>query len=100
GESDGKGKVSGKVVVYSPDNSITIEEPSGQKTELALKPNGKTQIVRPDDTPLPEGETVKPGDTVSAAAISRGLAYVWRRHVDERMPVHGGYFLLAFVVGF
>jgi uncharacterized membrane protein YbhN (UPF0104 family) len=99
GDSEGRGKVSGKVVAYVPDQSITIEEQSGHKTELALKPNGKTAIVGPDDTPLPEGETVRVGDTVEAAAISRGLAYVWQRHVVQGAPVHYGYFLLAFLVG-
>jgi uncharacterized membrane protein YbhN (UPF0104 family) len=100
GEADDKGKATGRVVAYTPDESIVIQEASGRTTEFALKPNGKTQIVRPDDTPLPAGESVRPGDTVSAAAISRGLAYVWRRFAVERMPVHWGFFLLAFTVGF
>jgi uncharacterized protein (TIRG00374 family) len=100
GDSAGKGKVSGQVVAYTPDHSITIEEPSGEKVELALKPKGKTQIVRPDDSPLPEGETIKPGDQVSAASISRGLAYVWKRYAVEGVPVHWGYFVLAFAIGF
>jgi len=82
GAADGDGDVSGQVVAYSPDESITIQEkePFGQKKdpiELALKPKGKTEVVGPGDTPLPEGETIAPGKTVTAASISRGLAYVW-----------------------
>ncbi len=99
GEADGKGKVCGEVIAYAPDQSITLKEPSGQETTLGLKPSGKTQVVRPDGEPLPQGETVRVGDTVTAASISRGLAYVWRRY-QEGVPVHWGYFLLAFALGF
>jgi uncharacterized membrane protein YbhN (UPF0104 family) len=100
GQTDGTGDVSGRVVAFSPSESITIEEPSGQSVELALKPNGKTEIVGADGAPLPEGESLAPGDTVTAESISRGLAYVWQRHVVHHAPVNWGYFLLAFVIGF
>jgi len=105
GAADGDGDVSGQVVAYSPDESITIQEkePFGQKKdpiELALKPKGKTEVVGPGDTPLPEGETIAPGKTVTAASISRGLAYVWQRHAVDKVPVHWGYFALAFAIGF
>ncbi len=98
GEVAGKGHVSGKVVDYVPDQAITIEEPSGHRTALALKPNGKTLIVGPEDTPLADGQTVQVGDTVSAAGISRGLAYVCRS-VAQGAPIHYGYFILAFLIG-
>jgi uncharacterized protein (TIRG00374 family) len=109
GEAEGKGKVSGKVVAYTPDDSITLEGPSGTRTDLALKRPGfslkfwgkpaRTDIVRPDGEPWPDGETLV-GQEVSAAEISRGLAYVWQRNVKEGAPVHWGYFTLAFVIGF
>jgi uncharacterized membrane protein YbhN (UPF0104 family) len=100
GAADGDGDVSGEVVAYSPGESITIREPSGPTVELALKPNGKTAVVHPDDVPLPDGESISPGDTVTATSISRGLAYVWRRYAVEGAQVHWGYFTLAFVIGF
>lgn len=101
GEADDNGDISGKVVAYTPNESITIEEsPDRKPIELALKPGGKTAIVGPDRAPLPDGASIEPGDVVTAESISRGLAYVWRRHVVERAPVHWGYFALAFVIGF
>jgi uncharacterized protein (TIRG00374 family) len=109
GEAHGKGKVSGKVVAYTPDTSITIEEPSGRTTDLALKHGGfsllfwkkpqLTEIVRADGEAWDEDQSLV-GQTVSAGEISRGLAYVWQRHVVHKAPVHYGYFLLAFAVGF
>jgi uncharacterized membrane protein YbhN (UPF0104 family) len=109
GESEGKGKVSGRVVAYTPDDAIKIEEPSGQTVELALKrasfsvmfwkKPSLTEIVGADGEPWPEGKSLV-GETVSASSISRGLAYVWRRHVIERVPIHWGYCALAFVIGF
>jgi uncharacterized protein (TIRG00374 family) len=109
GESEGKGKVSGKVVAYTPDDFVTIAEPSGRTTELALKHKGGfslrfwgkprlTEIVRADGEPWPEDESLV-GQTVSAGEISRGLAYVWERHVVHKAPVHWPYFVLAFAVG-
>jgi uncharacterized protein (TIRG00374 family) len=100
GGTDGEGDVSGQVVAYSPNESITIRESPEKSIELSLKPNGKTEIVRPGDVPLAEGETIQVGDTVTAESISRGLAYVWREHVDNGVPVHWGYLALAFVIGF
>jgi uncharacterized membrane protein YbhN (UPF0104 family) len=100
GKADDNGDISGRVVAYTPDISITIEEPSGRQVELALKPGGKTEVVGADGEPLPEGESLAPGDTVTAEAVSRGLAYVWKRYAVERAPVHWGYFTLAFVIGF
>ncbi len=108
GDGAGKGKVSGQVVAYSPDESITLEGPC-PKTELALKHAGfslrfwskpsLTDVVRADGEPWPEGESLV-GKEVSAAEISRGLAYVWRRNAVEGVPVHWGYFGLAFAIGF
>ncbi len=93
-----KGKIAGKVLAYQPDQSIRIERVSSEsedtegEMEFALKPNGKTAIVSTT------GETVKPGDLVTLSDISRGLAYVWQRHVYGGEPIHWGYFLLAFLV--
>ncbi len=100
GKADGNGDVSGRVVSYAPDDSIVIEEPSGQQIALALKAKGKTEIVGTDGLPRPEGQALAAGDTVTAESISRGLAYVWRRYAQEGAPVHWGYFALAFVIGF
>lgn len=110
GEAGGKDKVSGTVVAYTPNDSITIEENSGQRTKFALKYSRSllrfwakpdtTRVVRPNGEPLSEGESLKVGDTVSAEDISRGLAYVWRRHVAEGEPIHARYLALSFVVGF
>jgi uncharacterized membrane protein YbhN (UPF0104 family) len=100
GQADGNGDVSGRVVAYAPNESITIEESPGQETTLALKPNGKTEVVGADGAPLPEGEAIAPGATVTAESISRGLAYVWQRHAVRHEPVHWGYFVLAFAIGF
>jgi uncharacterized membrane protein YbhN (UPF0104 family) len=82
----------------------------GPTTELALKNSRSplrfwakpdtTQVVRPDGEPLPEGESLKVGDTVSAEDISLGLAFVWRLHVVEGQPIHAGYLALAFGIGF
>jgi uncharacterized protein (TIRG00374 family) len=110
GESEGKGKVSGKVVAYASDDFITIAEPSGRTTELALKHKGGfslkfwgkprlTDIVRADGESWPEDQSLV-GQTVSAGEISRGLAYVWERHVVHKAPVHWPYFVLAFAFGF
>ncbi|GEM_PF-871238 len=111
-----KGKIAGKVLSYIPDESITIgrlsedTDPIGAATgreqqpaplpdnhgsdvqEFALKPNGKTVIVAAN------AETLKPGVKVTLSDISRGLAYVWQRHVYGGEPIHAGYFLLAFAV--
>ncbi len=92
-----KGTITGKVLSYTPDQSITIQRSSegddpDQQMEFALKPHRKTIIV------AAEGETVKPGAVVTLSDISRGLAYVWQRHVYGGEPIHAGYFLLAFAV--
>jgi hypothetical protein len=90
-----KGKITGKVLYYEPDVCIRIErfssedEDADRQDEFALKPKGKTTIVAKDD------ETVKPGAIVTLSDISRGLAYVWQRHVHGGEPTHAGYFLLA-----
>jgi uncharacterized protein (TIRG00374 family) len=104
GESE-KGKITGKVLAYTPGESITIERYSAadasgppekgdldQQIEFALKPNGKTTIVAAN------GEMLKPGAVVTLSDISRGLAYVWQRHVYGGEPIHAGYFLLAFAL--
>ncbi len=100
GEAKPDGDVSGEVVTYAANDSITIREQDGQEIPLALKANGKTTIVGPGDEPLPQGQAIRPGDTVTAESISRGLAYVWQRHAVEHVPVHWGYFTLAFLIGF
>jgi uncharacterized membrane protein YbhN (UPF0104 family) len=113
------GEVTGRVVAYTPNQSITLvahgagiepqsENPSGEQTVLAMKHPGfslkfwgkpsLTEIVRADGEPWPEGESLV-GQEVSAQEVSRGLAYVWRRHVVEGAPVHWGYLTLAFVIG-
>jgi uncharacterized membrane protein YbhN (UPF0104 family) len=93
------GKVTGTVVVYQPDESLKIRGSNGDQTEFALKPGGKTKVVNSEDAPLPEGEMVRPGETVTVADVSRGLAYVWKRHVVERHPIHAEFLALAFAVG-
>src|SRR5579875_2911237 len=100
-----KGKIVGKVLSYIPDESITIERyPAANASdssagedpvqeEFALKANGKTVIVAAN------GEALEPGVVVTLSDISRGLAYVWQRHViNSTEPTHVGYFLLAFAV--
>jgi uncharacterized protein (TIRG00374 family) len=98
-----KGKITGKVLAYTPNESILLarepaadtassSEASDTQMEFALKPNGKTIIV------APAGETLQPGVLVTLSDVSRGLAYVWQRHVYGGEPVHVGYFLLAFAV--
>ena len=97
------------MTAYIPEDSITIADRSGQTTELALKRPGfsllfwkkpaLTEVVGTDGTPWPEGQALV-GQTVTASSISHGLAYVWRRHAVEGVPVHWGYFTLAFVIGF
>ena len=93
------GKVSGTVVAYQPDDSLSIRDGDGHETEFALKPGGKTKVVNADDAPLSDGETVRVGETVTVADVSRGLAYVWKRHVVERHPIHAEFLALAFAVG-
>jgi glycosyltransferase 2 family protein len=93
-----KGKIAGKILSYQPDQSIRIEristegEDTEREVEFALKPKGKTTIVSTN------GETLKPGAVVTLSDVSRGLAYVWQRHVYGGEPIHAGYFLLAFAV--
>ncbi len=94
GGEPGGGKIAGKVEAYEPDVSIKVDS-----AELALKPGGKTKIVRADDTPFGPDEPLV-GRDVTLSEVSRGLAYVWRRHVAEGEPIHTGYFALAFVFGF
>jgi hypothetical protein len=81
-----KDKITGKVVAYKLGESITIEELSrngaeaGPKTEFALKKkgwmasllaslfnvqSGETKVVQPGDVPLPEGESLREGTTVT-----------------------------------
>ena len=93
-----KGKITGKVLSYQPKESIRIErfseerEDTGEAMEFALKPNGKTLIVQND------GATLNPGVIVTLSGISRGLAYIWQRHVHGGEPIHAGYLLLALVL--
>lgn len=95
-----KGKIAGKILSYQPDERIVIErftadgEDSDRRMEFALKPKGKTIIVASN------GASLQPGTVVTLSEISRGLAYVWQQHVQLGVPVHGGYFLIAFVIGF
>jgi uncharacterized protein (TIRG00374 family) len=97
GESE-QGKIAGKVVSYKPDDCIRIkcrssqEEDTDREMEFALKPKGKTTIVSSD------GAALEPGTVVTLSDISRGLAYVWQRHVYGGEPVHADYFLLAFAI--
>jgi uncharacterized membrane protein YbhN (UPF0104 family) len=97
GEAE-KGKIAGKILSYQPDQFIRIERVSAEgedterEVEFALKPKGKTAIVSTN------GETLKPGVVVTLSDISRGLAYVWQRHVYGGEPVHYLYFFLAFAV--
>jgi glycosyltransferase 2 family protein len=122
GEAE-KGKITGKVVSYKPeepDESITIEplaaegEESGQHTEFALKKRGKslfgklifwafgieskTKVLQAGGDPLPEGETLRAGTVVTLSEVSRGLAFVWQRHVKRGEPIHGSYLALAFLL--
>jgi uncharacterized membrane protein YbhN (UPF0104 family) len=96
GEPDA-GKITGKVLAYHSEQSIAIErinaegEDTDRRMEFALKPNGKTRIVET------AGQTVKPGTVVTLSGISRGLAYVWQRHVQQGEPIHAGYLLLALI---
>lgn len=94
-----KGKIAGKVLEYKPNESIRIERPSAadaagslEQLEFALKANGKTAIVPTD------GAVIEPGAVVTLSDISRGLAYVWQRHVYGGDPIHTGYFLLAVAI--
>jgi len=110
-DTDSKGKVTGRVLAYTPDKSISIAEPTGPRdgTELALKrPSfsllfwkkpALTEVVGADGEPWPDGKSLV-GQTVSASSISRGLAYVWQRHAVQGIPVHWGHFGLAFAIGF
>jgi len=92
-----KGKIAGKVVSYTPEQSIRIErfseegEDTGEAVELALKPNSKTSIVQKD------GAALKPGVMVTLSGISRGLAYIWQRNVRSGEPINAGYLLFALV---
>jgi uncharacterized membrane protein YbhN (UPF0104 family) len=99
GSTVGPGKVSGTVVDYQPDSYLRIRENTGDETTFALKPGGKTKVVNAEDAPLTEGESVKPGEAVTVAEVSRGLAYVWQRNVLDRQPIHAGYLALAFGFG-
>jgi uncharacterized protein (TIRG00374 family) len=95
-----KGKIAGKVLSYKPGESIVIErftaegEDTDRRMEFALKPKGKTVVVTSN------GQSLQPGTVVTLSEISRGLAYVWQRNVIRGEPIHGGYFLIAFVIGF
>lgn len=107
------GKITGRVVAYEPNLAITIETSAAEGAapvprELALKKSGKrlgvlpvagVQIVDPDGTPL-GGDEPLVGRDVTLSEVSRGLSYVWQRHVVEGEPIHTGYLLLAFVFGF
>src|SRR5689334_7896179 len=81
GTADSPGKLSGTVVEYRPGDLIRIRASNDEEHEFALKSGGKTKVVNADDAPLPEGETVRVGETVTVADVSRGVAYVWKRHV-------------------
>lgn len=95
-----KGKIAGKVVSYQPNERIVIERfaadggDTEQQMAFALKPKGKTAIASSN------GESLQPGTVVTLSEISRGLAYVWQQHVERGVPVHGKYYLCAFVIGF
>ncbi len=99
GSSAGPGKVGGTVIEYKPNDSLEIRGSNGEETSFALKPGGKTKVVNAEDAPLAEGETLKPGEEVTVAEVSRGLAYVWQRHVIERHPIHAEFLALAFAFG-
>jgi glycosyltransferase 2 family protein len=99
GAAEGQGKLSGTVVDYQADDSIRIRTSNGEEYDFALKPKGKTKVVNADGLPLADGQEVKQGETVTVADVSRGLAYVWKRHVIERQPIHAGFLALAFVFG-
>ncbi len=127
GSEPEKGKIAGKVIAYQPEESIRIErfsaegEDADPQIQFALKKPGffqklsasvkglfsqsptrpkGTTLVKADGTPWPDGESVQPGTVVTLSEISRELAYVWQRNVIRGEPIHGGYFLIAFVIGF
>lgn len=87
-----QGKIAGKVVDYKADDFIRIEADSGQPMNFTLKANGKTAIIASN------GETLETGAVVTLSDISRGLAYIWQRHVYDGEPVHIRYLLLAFLL--
>jgi uncharacterized protein (TIRG00374 family) len=110
GETE-KGKITGTVLSYQPNESIAIEESSGPPVEFALKKRGrmasllaslfdyqggKTKVLRSDGVPLPDGEPLPKGTRVTVSEVSRGLAYVWQSHVVRGEPIHSGYLVLAF----
>jgi uncharacterized membrane protein YbhN (UPF0104 family) len=120
GGTPAAGEVSGRVVAYAsgagekepprwltfvwpfarkPHGSITVEDAAGERSEFALKSGGGTQVVGPDDRPLPAGEPLPAGTPVVVSEVSRGLAYVWRRHAIEGEPIHAGFLALAFLAG-
>lgn len=96
----------GVVRSYQPGESLVVQNDSGQEVHFDLVKhdwslfkfkfiNTAAQIQEPAN-----GETVAPGAQVSVwEHPSRGLAYVWRRHVVEGQPVHWGFFALAFAIG-
>jgi uncharacterized membrane protein YbhN (UPF0104 family) len=99
GADEGNGKLSGTVVEYQPDQSIRIRASNGEEYDFALKPGGKTKLVNADGSPISDDQGVKKDEVVTVADVSRGLAYVWKRHVVERHPIHAGFLGLAFVAG-
>ncbi|HTU90611.1 MAG TPA: lysylphosphatidylglycerol synthase transmembrane domain-containing protein [Gemmataceae bacterium] len=125
GDEPEKGKIAGKVLSFKPDDSIRIERFSSEgegpdrEAEFALKKPSSwsrlwmrvkklfsasaedtsvTAIVQADGTPWSAGQELQQGTVVTLSGISRGLAYVWQRHVHGGEPVHAGYLLLAFAV--
>ncbi len=93
--------ISGRVVAYEPEKSIFVEAlgPQGQPMEQALEfaiVAKKTEIEQPLTA-----ASLHTGDQVAVwEHPGRGLAYVWRRHVVEREPIHVGFLIAAFVIGF
>jgi uncharacterized protein (TIRG00374 family) len=90
----------GQVTAYVPNKALFVEklgptgQPAGNGMEFVLAPK-KTQIEEPASAAdIHEGTKVAVWEHPG-----RGLAYVWRRHVIEREPIHWGFLGLAFLIG-
>jgi uncharacterized protein (TIRG00374 family) len=98
--------VMGEVVSYQPGQSLVIQDAGGQEVHFDLVKSDwslfKFKFVKTAaqiDGTAADG-TIPSGTVVSVwEHPSRGLAYVWRRHVLEGQPIHWGYFALAFAIG-
>src|SRR5262249_48533353 len=98
--------LTGEVVSYQQGQSLIIQNAEGQEIHFDLvKYDWSLFKFRYVQTPAQidataEGGTLARGEVVSVwEHHSRGLAYVWRRHVLEGQPIHWGYFGLAFAIG-